>query len=102
MVFANAVRRGGAQNQSEVIRHAERFAAAGYTVFAINHRQAPRPFTRHPSRTRSVRCGSFDSTRRTLASHPTVSARGDRRQAATSSNCWVRWMGKAMRRTRTR
>ena len=26
----------------EVIRHAERFAAAGYTVFAINHRQAPR------------------------------------------------------------
>lgn len=26
----------------EVIRHAEKFAAAGYTVFAINHRQAPR------------------------------------------------------------
>jgi acetyl esterase/lipase len=26
----------------EVIRHAERFAAVGYTVFAINHRQAPR------------------------------------------------------------
>jgi acetyl esterase/lipase len=26
----------------EVIRHAEQFAAAGYTVFAINHRQAPR------------------------------------------------------------
>ena len=26
----------------EVTRHAERFAAAGYTVFAINHRQAPR------------------------------------------------------------
>jgi len=26
----------------EVIRHAERFAEAGYTVFAINHRQAPR------------------------------------------------------------
>jgi acetyl esterase/lipase len=26
----------------EVIRHAERFAAAGYTVFVINHRQAPR------------------------------------------------------------
>jgi acetyl esterase/lipase len=26
----------------EVIRQAERFAAAGYTVFVINHRQAPR------------------------------------------------------------
>lgn len=26
----------------EVTTHAERFAAAGYTVFAINHRQAPR------------------------------------------------------------
>jgi acetyl esterase/lipase len=26
----------------EVVSHAERFAAAGYTVFAINHRQAPR------------------------------------------------------------
>jgi acetyl esterase/lipase len=26
----------------EVTRHAEQFAAAGYTVFAINHRQAPR------------------------------------------------------------
>lgn len=26
----------------EVLSHAERFAAAGYTVFAINHRQAPR------------------------------------------------------------
>ena len=26
----------------EVTSHAERFAAAGYTVFAINHRQAPR------------------------------------------------------------
>jgi acetyl esterase/lipase len=26
----------------EVTGHAERFAAAGYTVFAINHRQAPR------------------------------------------------------------
>jgi len=26
----------------EVIGHAERFAAEGYTVFAINHRQAPR------------------------------------------------------------
>jgi acetyl esterase/lipase len=28
--------------RTEVIRHAERFAEAGYTVFAINHRQAPR------------------------------------------------------------
>jgi acetyl esterase/lipase len=26
----------------EVVRHAEQFVAAGYTVFAINHRQAPR------------------------------------------------------------
>src|SRR5687768_7643375 len=26
----------------EVTTHAQRFAAAGYTVFAINHRQAPR------------------------------------------------------------
>jgi acetyl esterase/lipase len=26
----------------EVTRHAEQFAASGYTVFAINHRQAPR------------------------------------------------------------
>jgi acetyl esterase/lipase len=30
------------KSSREVTSHAERFAAAGYTVFAINHRQAPR------------------------------------------------------------
>jgi acetyl esterase/lipase len=30
------------KERNEVVRHAERFVAAGYTVFSLNHRSAPR------------------------------------------------------------
>ena len=64
-------------------------AAAGYTVFGINHRASPR--FRHPrtSMTRSAPCGSFVTTRTSTGSIPNESVRWADRPGDTSSACSV-------------
>jgi hypothetical protein len=73
------------KERREVVEHAARFASAGYTVFVINHRSAPR--FRFPVPVDDAqRAGALHSARMppTSASRAIASAPGARRPAATS------------------
>ena len=55
------------KERREVVEHAARFAAAGYTVFVVDHRSAPRFRFPIRSTTRGTRCVSSAPARPTTA-----------------------------------
>jgi acetyl esterase/lipase len=85
----------------DVVHQAQQFAASGFTVFAINHRQAPR--FRYPAPIedahRSVRFVRFHAARFGVTSDKIGAWGGS--SAVISSSSSGRWMGRAMCRIRT-